>query len=78
MTGATKDGLVECLSGHDGGLCNVKFFRGSRDDLITAEEICAQVKSAVNQLRMGIAQVSETAPRSEHPPIDVRELVAKM
>lgn len=67
----------ECpFSGHDGDLVNMKFFRGRRDDVITVEEIGEQVRSATMQQRLKTATVSVEAPRSAHPVVDVRELVA--
>lgn len=56
-------------------LVNVKFFRGRRDDIITREEIRAQFRSAKMQHRQQIATVSKDAPVSDHPVMDVRELV---
>lgn len=70
---------AECpFSGHGEQLMNVKFFRGRRDDVITAEEIKEQARKAVMQRRLGIANVSKEAPRSEHPPINVAEFVANL
>lgn len=71
-----EDAPVECpFSGHDSELVNVKFFRGTRDDVITGDEIRAQEKSALNQLRMKTATSSKMAPVSTHPVVNVREFV---
>lgn len=70
---------AECpFSGHGESLANVKFFRGRRDDVITADEIKEQARKAVMQRRLGIADVSQEAPRSEHPVINVPEFVANL
>lgn len=73
-----RDGLMECLSGHDMELVNIKFFRGNRDDVITAEEICAEAHSAIMQRRMGTATVTREAPKSTKPPMDVQEFAAQL
>lgn len=70
---------AECpFSGHGEDLINVKFFRGNRDDVISAEEIKEQARKAVMQRRLGIADVSKEAPRSRHPVINVAEFVANL
>lgn len=67
---------AECpFSGHGEELINVKFFRGRRDDVISREEICEQFRSATMQHRQQTATVTADAPRSDHPVMDVRELV---
>ena len=63
------------FSGHGTDLVNVKFFRGRRDDVIAREEILEQFRSANMQHRQRTATVSREAPTSDHPVIDVRELV---
>jgi hypothetical protein len=79
MSHQERDGLKECLaSWHGADLVDMKFFRGLRNDVITAEEICAQAHSAIMQHRMGTADVSREAPKSTHPSVDVREFVAKL
>lgn len=66
------------FSGSDGELVNVKFFRGTRDDLITGEEMLEQSRSARNQVTIGTALVSKFAPKSAHPSINVAEFVASL
>lgn len=74
-----EKGQGECPFTVDGEtLVNVKFFRGRRDDIITAEEIREQFRSARMQRRQKTAIVSLTAPRSDHPVMDVRELVSAL
>jgi hypothetical protein len=74
-----KNGLMECLfSEHDIEHVNIKFFRGHRDDLITAEEICEQARSAIMQKRMGATIGSKEAPKNTHPSVDVAEFISKL
>jgi len=74
-----EKGVIECpFSGHGEELVNVKFFRGRRDDVITREEIREQFRSAVMQQRQKTATVSSAAPISDHPVLDVRDLVAPL
>lgn len=73
------EGQIECaFSGHGDDLLNVKFFRGRRDDVITAEEINAEARNAVIQHKAGVATVSTTAPLSQHSTINVREFIAAL
>jgi len=72
-----EKGQADCpFAVQDGDLVNVKFFRGTRDDLITRDEIFGQFRSAKMQRAQGLATVTDFAPRSDHPVMDVRELVA--
>jgi hypothetical protein len=72
-----ENGKAECpFSGHGEELVNVKFFRGSRNDVIEGAEIIEQFRSAVMQHRLKTATVSGMAPISAHPAINVREFVA--
>jgi hypothetical protein len=74
-----ENGKAECpFSATGEELVNVKFFRGRRNDIISAEEFNEQVRSARMQLRLQTADVSKTAPVSSHPVIDVREFVAAL
>lgn len=66
------------LSAHGEKLVNVKFFRGRRDDVISAKEIEEQAHKAVMQHKLGTATVSKLAPVSMHPVINVAEFVAKL
>ena len=66
------------FSGHGEELVNVKFFRGSRDDVITSKEIHEQAREAVMQRKLGTATVSKSAPASKHPVINVTEFVANL
>jgi RNA-binding protein YhbY len=59
-------------------LINVKFFRGRRDDIILAEEIKEQARSAVMQHRMQTATVSKQAPVSLHSVVDVKEFAQSL
>jgi hypothetical protein len=71
-----ENDTAECpFSGHGEELVNVKFFRGTRNDVITGAEIMEQFRSAVMQRRLQTAAVSIAAPASQHPVIDVREFV---
>lgn len=71
--------MAECpFSGHGEELVNVKFFRGFRDDVITAGEIREQAHRAVMQHRLGAADVSGFAPTSGRNVIDVVEFVATL
>ena len=75
----TEMDKAECpFSGHGDEVINVKFFRGVRNDVITAKEIKEQARSAVMQRKLGTATVSDSAPISKHPVIDVREFVANL
>ncbi len=72
-------GKADCpFTGQGESLVNVKFFRGTRDDIITAQEITEQARHAVMQQRMGTATVAHEAPRSAHPSIDVARFVAEL
>lgn len=74
-----ENGKTECpFSGHGEELVNVKFFRGRRDDVITADEIKEQMRTANMQMKLKMALVSKEAPRSRHTPINVREFVANL
>lgn len=72
-------GKADCpFTGQGETLVNVKFFRGTRDDVITAQEIGEQARHAALQLRMGTASVSKEAPRSAHPSINVAQFVTEL
>lgn len=74
-----ENGKTECpFSGHGEELVNVKFFRGRRDDIISADEIKEQMRTANMQVKLKMATVSKEAPRSQHAPINVREFVANL
>jgi len=66
------------FSGHGEELVNIKFFRGTRNDVIAGAEIVEQFRSAVMQRRSQTAFVSMAAPASQHPSIDVRDFVASL
>jgi hypothetical protein len=71
--------MAECpFSGQGEELVNVKFFRGRRDDVISASEIKEQARSAVMQRRLGTALISDSAPLSPHPVINVTDFVANL
>ena len=67
-------GLLSLLAGKHGELVNVKLFRGDKD-LVTAEEIEEQMRSALMQKKLGRASVNKHFPDSETAPIDVMALV---
>lgn len=70
---------AECpFSGQGEELVNVKFFRGRRDDIITVDEIREQFRSAKMQHRQKTATISNAAPTSDHPVMDVRDFVASL
>lgn len=70
---------AECpFSGQGEELVNVKFFRGKRDDVISAEEMKDQARNAVMQHRLGAATVSKLAPASAHAKTNVKVLVANL
>lgn len=69
-----REGLDCPFSGHGEDLVNVKFFRGTRDDLITAAEIFEQSSLVSTQVKAKAADVSRVAPMSKHEKINVREL----
>lgn len=72
-----ENGRAECpFSGHGEELINIKFFRGTRDDVIGADEIEEQMRSARMQARLRTATRSRVAPVSAHGIVDVRELVS--
>ena len=74
-----ESGKTDCpFSSHGEELINVKFFRGRRDDVITADEIKEQMRSANMQRKLKTATVSREAPRSSHTSINVREFVANL
>lgn len=74
-----ENGKAECpFSGHGEELVNLKFFRGSRNDVIDGLEIKEQFRSAVMQHRQKTATVTKNAPVSAHPVINVREFVASL
>lgn len=74
-----ENAKAECpFSGHGEQLVNLKFFRGSRNDVIEGVEIREQFRSAVMQHRQKTATVSKQAPVSLHPTINVREFVASL
>lgn len=74
----SEERVVCPFSGHDGQTVNVRFFRGTRNDVILAEEIEAQVRHAVLQQKTGTALVSREAPRSPNRVVNVNELVASL
>lgn len=66
---------LPCPVGGPGDTVNVKFFRGFRDDIITADEILEQARSATFQHVSGQVAGSREAPRSDHRTFNVLELV---
>lgn len=66
------------FSGHDGATVSIRFFRGSRDGIIKAEEMEAEARSASLQHKMGKAIRSKTAPVSGNNVVDVQELISTL
>ena len=76
MTGK-KDRMMSFLFGREGVvLRNIKFFRGDRE-LVSEEEFCHQVHSAVMQERMGKARAIPMF-KDESPTISVREFISTL
>lgn len=69
--------LLSLLAGKHGRLTNIKFFRGDRD-LVSAENIEEQMRSALVQKKSGRADVSEKFPDSETKPVDVQTFVSSL
>lgn len=73
-----RDKVADCLSSRQGmKLVNLKFFRGGRD-LITADELRAEVKSVEAQKLTGAATKSDRAPISRQPVVNLREFAASI
>ena len=73
-----EDKLLSFLfAGNGRTLENIKFFRGDRD-LISAEELEAQVHSALMQKKAGRADVNPDFPDVHVVTVDVREFVAQL
>ncbi|WP_152542925.1 hypothetical protein [Sphingobium sp. Ant17] len=73
-----REGLDCPFSGHGEDLVNVKFFRGTRDDVITATEMLEQSSLAGTQVKVKAADVSRNAPVSKHEKINIREFAASL
>ena len=56
-----KSALLSLLFGQDNSLVNIKFFRGEKD-VVSEEEFCEQVHSALMQRHIGTAVVSDSFP----------------
>ncbi len=69
---------VCAFSGHAGKTVSLRFFRGSRDGVITPDEIEAESRSAALQQRLGKAVVSSEAPKSTNLVVDVNEIVGSL
>lgn len=66
------------FSGHDGATVNIRFFRGSRDGIITVEEMEAEARSAALQHKTGKATISKSAPISRNKVVNVQEIVSTL
>lgn len=76
---STEMERVDCpFSEHGADLINVKFFRGTRDDVITSAEIMEQSRSAAMQVKLRTATISDRAPTSMHSVINVADFVAAL
>ncbi len=73
-----REGLDCPFSGHGEDLVNVKFFRGTRDDVITAAEMFEQSSLVGTQVKAKAADVSRAAPMSKHEKINIREFAASL
>lgn len=71
-------GLDYPFSGHGENLVNVKFFRGTRNDIISAAEIRHQASLAATQFKIGGADVSDRAPVSKHSVVNVADFVSQL
>jgi hypothetical protein len=79
MSKDEKASILDCLSSQkDGKLVNVKFLRGTRDDVISSPEFCAQMHAVSLQKKLNPAQKTAEAPKASHGPVDVRDFVANM
>jgi hypothetical protein len=74
----TTEQAICAFSGHAGKTVSLRFFRGSREGVITPEEIEAQSRSASLQHRLGKAVVSSQAPVSTNKVIDVNDIVTSL
>lgn len=73
--GHRKERLLALLFEQEGStLVDIKFFRGDAD-VISEEELCAQVHSALLQRRTGIAKASKVF-QEDPTAIDVAQFVA--
>ncbi len=69
------DNLLKFLChGDTQKLVNLKFFRGDRD-LVSSEELCHEVHSALEQKRLNLAAVTADPPDGDGEPVDVQALV---
>ncbi|HJW40385.1 MAG TPA: hypothetical protein VJ476_04050 [Rhizomicrobium sp.] len=79
MSKHDKASILDCLSSQkDWKLVNVKFFRGTRDDVISGQDFCAQMHAVSLQKKLESVEKSDKPPRASHGPVDAREFVAKM
>ncbi len=77
MVMSERDRLLMFLfEGNDRELVNMKFFRGLRD-LVSEDEFCAQIHSALMQKRMGKAVVADDFVDGVTK-IDAEEFVASL
>ncbi len=77
MAKHNTEGLLSLIAGKHGNLVNIKLFRGDRE-LVCAEELENQIRSAILQVKMGQADVSCDFPDSKTAPRDIAELVASL
>ena len=59
---------------HRNNPAKISFFRGSRNDVITENEIIEQFRSAEVQFLSRMALISREAPRSQQRQVNVLEL----
>lgn len=75
MSVHTKASLKECIAERPGmNLVNVKFFRGDRD-MLSADELRAEVCRANQERVSGTVKPTQHAPKSDVKKINVREWV---
>lgn len=77
MAKHNTEGLLSLIAGKRGNLVNIKLFRGDRE-LVCAEELENQIRSAILQVRMGQADIADKFPDSKTDPRNIAELVASL
>ncbi|WP_020693908.1 hypothetical protein [Reyranella massiliensis] len=76
MSKHRKDVLMDCLSGQDMKLANIKFFRGS-NETISDEQFRDELHGAAERKRKGEVKPSLMAPWKERV-TDLREFVSTL
>lgn len=76
MSKHRKDVLMDCLSGQDMKLANIKFFRGSNES-ISDEQFREELCAAAGRKQKGDVKPSLMKPWKETR-VDLREFVSKL